>query len=195
MSNAQNLEKRRRFGGSIIAWLTARASSVLRILSSTLGRSTSGIERRILNEKVDASSVPASSTNTAIENNTLLAPHLSAERNEVSGGSPGELTSPETATGLNSRPTPPPSLPVQGGGFAADATFPTNATVTNSSRVSAHENSVINSQSSSAKNAASPPFTDLTKGDPRFALERGFITRQELKRELDSLRRLIESRK
>ena len=202
MSNVQRPKSRRRFAGvSIITWLAGRASSTLRVLSSALEQRISNSEPRALNEEASTYSVPANSTNTATENNALLAPRLSGGRNEVRGGSHGEPASTEIAgaSQFDGPSTPPPSFPFHGGtrdGFAASANFPTGSTITNSSRASAHENSPIDSQSIPANNATNAPASAaLTQGDQHSASHPGFITRQELKRELESLRRLMESRK
>ena len=100
---------------------------------------------------------------------------------------------------LNGTSSPPPSPPLHGGegdGLAASARFAPDAVAAKINHASNQENSLIDSQSSRANNAASvPSSTGLTKADSRSALDPGFITRPELKRELDSLRRLMESRK
>jgi len=162
---------------------------------SSIGKgqhSTSNIQRSTFNEQ-SATSVPADVTPAATQDNTLLAPRLSGERNEVRGveGTQHPTTNIEHPTSNQDG-----AVRAANSISATGATSPTfeNQPQPGSAAVPAAslETRERDARAPRQGNARDESLSDLRSPNSELP---NFITRQDLKRELDSLRRLMESRK
>ena len=145
-------------------------------------------EHRTSNQNGETSSQPEAQDTGAVQHDGILSPP-NGERNEVRGfnGSQQAGSRATAPPDLNSTSSPRPSPPLHGGegdGFA---------------RASALASGEPRTQNpgSAAVPAASlePRQRDGPGGRQGAPREHNHVTRQELKRELDSLRRLMETRK
>jgi len=219
---------------------------------------TSNAELRTSNQNGETASLPTTSSIASTEDDTLLSPRLSGEKNEERGFYQSQIAESRQSLhqNLNSTSSPPSSPPLHGGegdGLARASALASeenrtsnpdrigerssqpeahgdaatqNATLLSprlsgerneergfyesqiaESRQSLHQN--LNNTSSPRPSPPLPggegdglaPARALASGEPRTSnpgsapTEHNHVTRQELKRELDSLRRLIENRK
>ncbi len=184
---------------------------------------TPNVEHRTPNENL-AASVPASVNANEIQDNLPLGPRTSGEKNEernFSSESPRETATDFSRT---SSPLPsPPFHGGEGDGFALSEKFSQDSSARTQPPTSNPAEAISRAASPAFElpphpGSATVPVASLETGErdarapkqenargespprsafriPSSAFDPNFITRDELKRELDSLRRLIESRK
>ena len=166
---------------------------------ASFGNAESGIantEGRILNEESGLSSLPASATKTAAEESALLAPN-SIGKNETADGDDTHSTPAlghSTSNPADAIPFGPSSLPLRSTS-ERQSTNPRNTPIVSGPTVFETPRSQNVSRARDGAVALDDSRDQSELRVPGSAFTPDFITRAELRHELDSLRRLIESRK